>query len=620
MKSEFTLAFNEIAERSHLDRETIVEALELALVQAYRKSVTASEAQEILARVDPETGQVSVFAEKEVVDEPQDDRTEVGLHVAREVASEAQLGDLLTVDSTPTGFGRIAAQTAKQVILQKLKEAERESQYLEFVEREGDIIHGTVQSYGAQGVTLSLGRAEAQMPRNQQMPGERYRTHEKVRFYVLEVRKTSRGPQIIVSRTHRNLLRRLLEMEVPEIYNGVVEIKSIAREAGYRSKVAVTALQQGVDPVGACVGMRGMRIQSIVKELHGEKIDVIQWNTDVATFISKALSPARVASVHLEDASVEGRTATVIVPDDQLSLAIGREGQNARLAAKLTGWRIDIKSMAEAAREAVELLQDDERYADLAPPLQAEMERAGITLTKMTENRPIMPEEYTTLNTLVDTVEQRCLEMQATELAERRAVLEAVRASIRAPAYECSLQEADVLSERLLATLQEADYQTVGQVLEELAMNPDAILALHGVGPKVLEKLLGTLTELAAALPEPEPEPEPEEEVAAAEESAVADASSEQPVAAAEPADEPEEPAEAEADIAEEPVVQPAHEPVPEDWKEDEPDIDQLLKPEQKKKKQRKKRTVVFDDERGVFITSHAHKRDADQFEWDEEL
>ncbi|MDP7544789.1 MAG: transcription termination factor NusA, partial [Anaerolineales bacterium] len=574
MKSEFTLAFNEIAERSHLDRETIIEALEMALVQAYRKSVTASEAQDIVARVEPETGQLSVFAEKEVVDEPQDDRTEVALHVAREVAPEVQLGDLLTVNSTPAGFGRIAAQTAKQVILQKLKEAERESQYQEFIEREGDIIHGTVQSYGAQGVTLSLGRAEAQMPRNQQMPGERYRTHEKVRFYVLEVRKTSRGPQIIVSRTHRNLLRRLLEMEVPEIYNGVVEIKSIAREAGYRSKVAVTALQQGVDPVGACVGMRGMRIQSIVKELHGEKIDVIQWNTDVATFISKALSPARVASVHLEDASVEGRTATVIVPDDQLSLAIGREGQNARLAAKLTGWRIDIKSMAEAAREAVELLQDDERYADLAPPLQAEMERAGITLTKMTENRPIMPEEYTTLNTLVDTVEQRCLEMQATELAERRAVLEAVRASIRAPAYECSLQEADVLSERLLATLQEADYQTVGQVLEELAMNPDAILALHGVGPKVLEKLLGTLTELAAALPEPEPEPEPEEEVAAAEESAVADASSEQPVAAAEPADEPEEPAEAEADIAEEPVVQPAHEPVPEDWKEDEPDID----------------------------------------------
>ncbi len=622
MKSEFTLAFNEIAERSHLDRETIVEALELALVQAYRKSVTASEAQEILARVDPETGQVSVFAEKEVVDEPQDDRTEVGLHVAREVASEAQLGDLLTVDSTPTGFGRIAAQTAKQVILQKLKEAERESQYLEFVEREGDIIHGTVQSYGAQGVTLSLGRAEAQMPRNQQMPGERYRTHEKVRFYVLEVRKTSRGPQIIVSRTHRNLLRRLLEMEVPEIYNGVVEIKSIAREAGYRSKVAVAAMQQGVDPVGACVGMRGMRIQSIVKELHGEKIDVIQWNPDVATFISKALSPARVASVHLEDASVEGRTATVIVPDDQLSLAIGREGQNARLAAKLTGWRIDIKSMAEAAREAVELLQDDERYADLAPPLQAEMERAGITLTKMAENRPVMPEEYTTLNTLVDVVEQRRLEMQATELAERRATLEAVRASIPVAAYACSLRDAEVLTEGLRTTLEEADYQSVGQVMEELAVDPAAILALHGVGPKVLEKLLGTLTELAAVLPEPAPEPEPETEAetVAVEEAADAEVSAAELSAETELAGEIEEPAEAEAGIAEEPAVRPVDAPVPEDWQEEEPDIDQLLNSKQKKQKRRKKRTVVFDDERGVFVTSHAHKRDADQFEWDEEL
>ena len=622
MKSEFTLAFNEIAERSHLDRETIIEALEMALAQAYRKSVTASEAQEIVARVEPETGQVSIFAEKEVVDESQDDRTEVALSVARDIEPEAQLGDLLTVDSTPDGFGRIAAQTAKQVILHKLKEAERESQYLEYIEREGDIINGTVQSYGSQGVTLSLGRAEAQMPRNQQMPGERYRTHEKVRFYVVEVRKTSRGPQIIVSRTHRNLLRRLLEMEVPEIYNGVVEIKSIAREAGYRSKVAVAALQQGVDPVGACVGMRGMRIQSIVKELNGEKIDVIQWNPDVATFISKALSPARAASVHLEDASVEGRTATVIVPDDHLSLAIGREGQNARLAAKLTGWRIDIKSMAEASREAVGLLRDDERYADLAPPLRAEMERAAITLAKMSENRPVMPEEYTTLNTLVDSVEGRRLEMQAAELAEHRALLEIVRDSIPVAAYECSLQGADVLAEGLLATLGEAEYKTVGQVLEELAMNPDAILALNGVGPKVLEKLLGTLTELAAALPEPEPEIDPETDAeTVVEEDAASEALMSHPAAEAEIAVETEGPPGAEAEIDAETAVQPSTEEVQEDWKADEQDIDQLLGPKQKKKKRQKKRTTVFDDDRGVFITSHAHKRDTDQFDWgDEEL
>ena len=621
MKSEFTLAFNEIAERSHLDRETIIEALEMALAQAYRKSVTASEAQEIVARVEPETGQVSVFAEKEVVDESQDDRTEVALSVARDIEPEAQLGDLLKVDSTPDGFGRIAAQTAKQVILQKLKEAERESQYLEYIEREGDIINGTVQSYGAQGVTLSLGRAEAQMPRNQQMPGERYRTHEKVRFYVLEVRKTSRGPQIICSRTHRNLLRRLLEMEVPEIYNGVVEIKSIAREAGYRSKVAVAALQQGVDPVGACVGMRGMRIQSIVKELNGEKIDVIQWNPDVATFISKALSPARAASVHLEDASVEGRTATVIVPDDHLSLAIGREGQNARLAAKLTGWRIDIKSMAEASREAVELLRDDERYVDLAPPLHAEMDRAAITLTKMSENRPVMPEEYVTLNTLVNSVEGRRLEMQAAELAEHKALLEIVRGSIPVAAYECSLQEADVLAEGLLATLGEAEYKTVGQVLEELAMNPDAILALNGVGPKVLEKLLGTLTELAAALPEPEPDIDPETDAeTVVEEDAASEDLVPQPAAEVEITAETEDSPGAEAEIDAESAVQPSTEEVQEEWKADEQDIDQLLGPKEKKKKRRKKRTTVFDDDRGVFITSHAHKRDTDEFDWDEEL
>ena len=622
MKTEFTLAFNEIAERSSLDRETIIEALEMALVQAYRKSVTASEAQEVVARVDSDTGQVSVFAEKEVVDEPQDDRTEVALLVARDLEPEVQLGDLLSVDSTPAGFGRIAAQTAKQVILQKLKEAERESQYQEFVKREGDIIHGTVQSYGAQGVTLSLGRAEAQMPRNQQMPGERYRTHEKVRFYVLEVRKTSRGPQIIVSRTHRNLLRRLLEMEVPEIFNGVVEIKSIAREAGYRSKVAVSALQQGVDPVGACVGMRGMRIQSIVKELHEEKIDVIQWNPDVSTFISKALSPARVASVHLEDASVEGRTATVIVPDDQLSLAIGREGQNARLAAKLTGWRIDIKSMAEAAREAVELLQDDDRYADLKPSLEAEIERAGITLTKMAENRPVMPEEYTTLNGLVDVIEERNIEMQAVELAQRREVLEAVRSGIPEAAYSCALSDADVLTEKLLVTLEEAGYQTVGHVLEELAINPDSILALQGVGPKVLEKLLSGLTELADRLPVPELEPDSEiqDETVTPEEVSSVETSAIESVSETEESLQVDEPTGVQLETDDQSIAQPLPEEVAADWKEDEPDIDQLLQPKQKKKKRRKKRSVVFDDERGVYITSHMHRRDGEQEDdWDEE-
>ena len=291
--------------------------------------------------------------------EVQDNRTEVELEKARYFNPEANYGDMVMVqaEGTTKQFGRIAAQTAKQVILQKIREAERNSLYDEFIEREGDLVHGTVQSVNASMVTLGLGRAEAILPRAQQIPGEKYKPHEKLRAYVLEVKKTNRGPQIVVSRSHRSMLRRLLEYEVPEIYNGQVEIKNIAREAGYRSKVAVAALQEGIDPVGACVGMRGIRIQNIVKELHEEKIDVIEWNPNQEIFIAKALSPARVSGVYLEDDPDIGRTAVVIVPDDQLSLAIGREGQNARLAAKLTGWRIDIKSVTEAVQEAVENIE-----------------------------------------------------------------------------------------------------------------------------------------------------------------------------------------------------------------------------------------------------------------------
>jgi N utilization substance protein A len=540
-----------------------------------------------------------------------------------------QLGDLIQVDSTPSGFGRIAAQTAKQVILQKLKEAERESQYQEYIEREGDIIHGTVQSYSMKGVTLSLGRAEAQMPRNQQMPGERYRTHEKLRVYLLEVRKTARGPEIIVSRTHRNLLRRLLEMEVPEIYNGVVEIKSIAREAGYRSKVAVDAMQQGVDPVGACVGMRGMRIQSIVKELHGEKIDVIQWNPDASVFISKALSPARVSGVHLEeDTSPEGRTATVIVPDDQLSLAIGREGQNARLAAKLTGWRIDIKSLAEAANESIDRLNNDEYYSELAVSLEADLERVAITLSKMDEGKPVMPEEYGTLNSLVNAVEERRLEMHEAELAERRAKLEVVRDGIPLSAYSFSLIEADILTDRIRNILLEANFETVGQVLEQLSMDSDVILALSGIGPKVIENIHGKLNELVADLPDPEQldddgvvadEIQPQPDVSELELSELESVAGE-----GQEAKTDEEDVEAELETEDisfaETIGLSDDESKSQDYTDDGEGNDKILESKDVKKKRRKKRSVVFDDERGVFITSHSHKRSRGQIDWEDDM
>lgn len=407
MSNELETAFREIRDVRALPEDIILDALQSALVSAYRKDTGASAAQAIEAEIDPETGRAKVFVEKEVVDDVMTDATEVTLERARFYEPEAQLHDvvMVQVEHTTRSFGRIAAQTAKQVILQKIREAERNSLYDEFINREGDLITGTVQSTNARKVTLSLGRAEADLPRPHQIPGERYRTHEKIRVFVVEVTKSNRGPQILVSRAHRSMLRRLLEYEVPEIYNGQVEIKNIAREAGHRSKVAVAALQDGIDPVGACVGMRGIRIQNIVKELHNEKIDVIEWNNDAIAFISKALSPARVTGVYLDDDPVDGKTAVVLVPDDQLSLAIGREGQNARLAAKLTGWRIDIKSVTETVQGALDNLALapldalTERHADLIAESLRIMEKKRLELA-------VMPEEYKSLARLADIVEQ----------------------------------------------------------------------------------------------------------------------------------------------------------------------------------------------------------------------
>jgi len=277
----------------------------------------------------------------------------------------------LMVDVTPHNFGRIAAQTAKQVITQRLREAERESQFNRFSRQENEIIIGTIQSVSPHGVTLHLERTEeAHMPRREQIPGERYMLHQKIRVYVLEVKRTSRGPEIVVSRSHPLMLRRLLELEVPEIRAGQVEINAVAREAGMRAKVAVSTRQPGLDPVGACVGMRGIRIQTISNELHDERIDVIEWNKDPAIYISNALSMPQVLSVVLDESNPGGRTASVVVLDDQLSLAIGRAGQNARLAAKLTGWRIDIKSASEAAEEMLTMVSSVPTAAQ--PVLSAE--------------------------------------------------------------------------------------------------------------------------------------------------------------------------------------------------------------------------------------------------------
>ncbi|MBN1135499.1 MAG: transcription termination/antitermination protein NusA [Anaerolineae bacterium] len=353
MRNDFMMAINQVCAERKLAREVVLAAVEAALISAYKRNFGA--VTDITVQIDPNTGAARVFAEKEVVENPEDVKTQISLDEARRLEPEASLGQFILVENTPGDFGRIAAQTAKQVILQRIREAERDAIYTSYADSAGDIAHGTIQSQDMQNgdVMVSLDGTEAVLPLKEQVPTERYRRGTRLRAYVIDVRKGSRGPQITLSRRNPALLRRLLELEVPEIYNGVVEIKSIAREPGSRSKVAVHTAQEGVDPVGSCVGVRGGRIQNVVNELEGEKIDVVQWSSDTAAFIASALSPAKVMNVILDDDAETGKTATVIVPDRQLSLAIGKEGQNARLAAKLTGWRIDIKSATEAAEETM---------------------------------------------------------------------------------------------------------------------------------------------------------------------------------------------------------------------------------------------------------------------------
>ena len=360
MRSELVLAINQLCAERKLSPEVVMEALEASLISAYKRNFGA--ATNIEVRIEQETGDIRVFAAKEVVDEVSDPKLEVTLDEARAVEPEMQVGETLLIESTPRDFGRIAAQAAKQVILQRIREAEREALYSSFADSAGEIAHGTIQSvdYHSNDVIVNIEGAEALLPSREQVPAERYRRGQRLRAYVLDVRKGSRGPQITLSRRTPALLRRLLELEVPEIHNGSVEIKAIAREAGSRSKVAVHATQDGVDPVGSCVGVRGGRIQNVVNELSGEKIDVVQWHPDMDSFIANSLSPAKVMNVILENGLESSKTATVIVPDRQLSLAIGKEGQNARLAAKLTGWRIDIKSATEAAEETLGRFEDIE--------------------------------------------------------------------------------------------------------------------------------------------------------------------------------------------------------------------------------------------------------------------
>ncbi|QSO53755.1 transcription termination/antitermination protein NusA [Alicyclobacillus curvatus] len=344
MNVEFIEALDQLAKEKGIDKDTLLEAIEAALISAYKRNFNS--APNVRVEIGRETGEVHVFARKEVAEIPSDTRLEISLDAALDISPSYQVGDVVEIEVTPRDFGRIAAQTAKQVVTQRIREAERTIVYHKYVDREDDIVTGVIQRQDARAVYVDLGQTEAVLPLSEQMPTDRFKMGDRIKAYITRVERTTKGPQIVLSRTHPGLLKRLFELEVPEIYEGVIEIKGVSREAGYRSKIAVYSKNPDVDPIGACVGARGMRVQSVVTELGGEKVDIIKWSEAPEEFVAHSLSPAKVTSVQILD---DERIARAIVPDYQLSLAIGKEGQNARLAAKLTGWKIDIKSETQAA-------------------------------------------------------------------------------------------------------------------------------------------------------------------------------------------------------------------------------------------------------------------------------
>lgn len=345
MNLELIGALSELEKERGISKDILLEAIEVAIVSAYKRNYGANSAMSVRVELNEETGEIQVFSRKVVVEEPEDAATEIGLAEAQELDPNFEVGDIVEQEVTPRNFGRIAAQTAKQVVIQRIREAERNIVYNEYADREGDVVTGIIQRAEHRNIIVDLGRVEAVLPASEQIPREVYRPNDRLKFYISEVKQSTKGPQVTLSRTHPGLLRSLLEFEVPEIESGIVEIKAVAREAGHRSKIAVYSRDEDVDAVGACVGARGMRIQAIVSQIDGEKIDVVEWTSDTASFVGSSLSPAKTLYVVLDR---RAKTARTVVPDDQLSLAIGKEGQNARLAARLTGWKIDIKSHSQA--------------------------------------------------------------------------------------------------------------------------------------------------------------------------------------------------------------------------------------------------------------------------------
>ena len=462
MKSDLLLAVTQLAAERNLPQPIVVKAVEAALASAYKRD-PAAQGQDVIVELDANDGEAVVRTVRHVVEEVEDPLMELTADDAQELQEGAMVGDIIETGQLEYDPGRIAAQTAKQVLMQRLREAERDIVFEEFIDKEGEVLTATIQRVESRWVTVDLGKAEAVMPPAEQSPFERYRPGQQLKFFVVQVGRTIRGPEIVVSRTHPDLLRRLFEVEVPEIFSGVIEIKAIAREPGARSKVAVSSNQEGVDAVGACVGLRGIRIQNVVNELLGEKIDVIEWDEDPVKFISNSLSPAVADSVVLNE---EEESATVHVPDRQLSLAIGREGQNVRLAAKLTNWRIDIQGTTQVVEE------------ETPEPGIVEVPQAEAVAAVATEAVP-------------EAVETPAAEAPAEETAAAKTV-EVPAAEVEAPAIEVETEpeekstSADVDAELLaleeeLAALERAEQlRKDAEVAETLDVSSDDLWQVDG--------------------------------------------------------------------------------------------------------------------------------------------
>ena len=629
MKQELVLAFNELLEDKQLPKEIILEALGEAIKSAYIKSVNATRGQEVRAEINLEKGEMRIFAEKEVVEEVQDDRTEIDLENAHRFDPNVNLGDVVMaeIESTPREFGRVAAQTARQMMAQKIREAEHRSQIAYYEKQLGEVISGLVQAASPVGVTIGLEmKAEGTLQLKDMIPHERFDIHDRVRALVTEVKDSNKGPQILLSRTHKDFLRRLLENEVPEIFHGIVEIRAIAREPGQRAKVAVSAAQQGIDPVGACVGQRGVRIQTIVRELHNEKIDVIEYDGDPTVFIAKAIRPARVNGVYLNDEIDGGKTALVIVPEDQLSLAIGRDGQNARLAAKLTNWRIDIKSLTEAASDWLNNLSKNKT---LTESLQVEAEtikEIEDLMARKAEGRVISPEEYDHLAQFVDRLERKIISQhQSMRKVKEKQQIEALQ-SIPAGAYNLALADCN-LPKKLLEILKETGYTNAGDLALDVKMGSEKITALPGIGPKTMEKLqefVEKLPEIVPTIQETPPQQviteelvvtaPPQEIALPVVESVVPE--EEQPVATETTGKTPSEP---EKELSFDEMFKAEALKVVKTTGEEEEEGEQTGadKDSKKKKKKRKFREITYDPDLDMTIVHKIHKTDDGEV-WEE--